>query len=296
MSNIYLLLLFSFFSIRVFSQRQSLNTFQFHGKTQILSVNNFDTLYPPALDTECGAPDKYRLYPANNGGFVSGTNGYNDIEKGQFFPNKTGFISELKVLFGAKKDNGGFVRALVYGNNSGNPGTLFGISEALNISEIDTSGNLSTFIFNNPVPVLNGFFIMVEVNPGNNNSVGIITTQDPCSPSFAWEKWSNSLFYPYTSGQGWNLRIDHVFYVVFNETQVNIKETSHQKPFRLLQHANWIEINGTEMIHNMDIIDWSGKLIFSSSVNQNSIQIDKNKLPKTALILINGKYNFKFIQ
>ena len=165
-----------------------------------------DTLNP---SVEPGCDVGPYLLGADLGGFLSGTNGYGDLEKAQYIATSTsGTIHSILVAFGGKvivgtPDN---YNAKVYnGNPNIGPMLQMGTtSVSVSSSNIDTSGALTQFSFNTPIAYNGGFFASVIVDgPGKNDSIGILHTDDECGGFGAWDRWDDGSWNSFEDG--WEL-------------------------------------------------------------------------------------------
>ena len=223
-----------------------------------------DTIAPFTFSLPCGGT--FVIYQSNNGGYVAGTNGYSDAEKGQYFPAINADVMGLLVAYGAKDDQGGNTdyMAHVYADNAGTRGALSGSSNAVNISAIDTAGGWTQYDFAVPQVMTSGFWIGVDVD--GTDTVGIITTQDPCAPGAAYEQWSDGTTVElFSSTNAWGLEVDHLMLVIVDNLVIPVgveeKETTTLKPYFANGQLNVNGVKGDLVINAVELVDFAGRTI-----------------------------------
>ncbi len=231
--------------------------------TTLTGERSQDTIVAPAIAT--GACS-FVIYSSSSG-YVAGTNNYSDLEKAQYFPTVGGDISGVLVLYGAKNDQGGNTNynAKIYADGGGTPGTVLGTSSAVNISAVDTSaaGGWTAFPISPSVSASNGFFASVTVD--GTDTVGIITTEDPCSNSLAWELWSDgTTWLPYNDGtSGWGLEIDNLMAVMIDNISLSTPEQGVSE-VKTYYANNQIVIEGIVegvAIDGIEVLDINGRSV-----------------------------------
>lgn len=188
---------------------------------QSASMLSVDTLLPKMFALDCFAPT---LYNSSNGGYVVGTNGYSDQEKAQRFDGcDISSISGVGFWIGGKTVGANdSIHAKVYSVTvAGAPGTLLGTSLPVAFSDIDTNFNLldtmSFFHFASPIATSNeDFFISLEVSGGAGDTLGIVTSADPCSfnVGYSYEKWSDGTWH--SLAIAWPLDLDLFVFPILN--------------------------------------------------------------------------------
>lgn len=169
------------------------------------------------LDTACSV----QLYSATDGGYVSGTNGYGDLQKmmrytlSDFGSALPATVDTVMAFFGTKYVSGdGNVTAKVYADDgSGAPGALLGTSMPVAVSALDTSGLPTPFIFSAAVPLTtNQFFVSIDF--GGLYATGdtaALFSSDECSsvdPDAAWDQFDDESFMKVSSTDNWGLNIE----------------------------------------------------------------------------------------
>lgn len=147
------------------------------------------------------------------GGFVCGTNAYNDKEKANYFALSLPFapykyITGAWIYFARGNSNipanmGKEVIFKVYGDNGGKPGDQIGESASLSLSTIYNdivAENLTTIFFPNPIPMPSSrkFYFSVDISnfawvvDGDQDSIALVSTQAGSpNPGTGWEKWED---------------------------------------------------------------------------------------------------------
>jgi len=108
---------------------------------------------------------KVFVFPIEQGGTVSGVNGFMDLEKAQRMIYTTGNFSVTSILafFGEANVIGdGNLSAKIYevDETTNGPGVLVGTSDAIKVSEINLDPEFvvpTPFIFSNPAPVAGNY-------------------------------------------------------------------------------------------------------------------------------------------
>ncbi len=192
-----------------FAQRQAGEKIDFSHKNPNLKLASSgeavnDTIRPGVL-SGCSGLGPF-LIQSNNGGWVSGTNGYGDLEKGQFlFDAGRGEVYSIMALIGAKKaGNGdGTFEANLYMFDSNGPSSYLGTTQSRTFADIDTSGAFTTFPFATPISYAWNFFASVVVDkPGNTDSIVVLHTDLDCGGNGAWEKWDDGSWNTFASWGG----------------------------------------------------------------------------------------------
>lgn len=179
-----------------------------------------DTVAPTIV---CATPGVF-LTGSSNGGYVAGTNGYGDLEKGVImFPQSSYKITDLLVYVGAKEQvSGGSLVAYIYpvDTAAGSIGAAVATSDPVSVSSIDTSGALTEFSFSTPATLSNVYIMSVEVDNGGD-TIGIVHTNDGCGGNTAVEKWSDGSWYAMADPSGWGLDVQFYIFAVTDDNISN---------------------------------------------------------------------------
>lgn len=171
------------------------------------------------LDTSCAT----MLYNAVTGGYLAGTNGYGDQEKLMRYSLATygamlpATVDTVMAFFGAKYISGnGNITAKIYAaDGSGAPGAMLGTSMPVAVSDVDTTGLPTSFVFASPVNLTTDqFFVSIRVADlyATGDSVGIFSS-DQCSSvdaSAAWDLFDDGTTFAMVSDPTtWDLSISY---------------------------------------------------------------------------------------
>lgn len=174
-----------------------------------------DTLFPPIFTDPC-SETVFSIPVGEPWGFLSGTNGFGDQEKAQFFsfdPGVSLLINSVDVFFAvasAIDDGNVFVKIYSVGPD-GAPEDLLGTSQAVSVSDIILPGQFvepTTFTFDEPVPAPdnNQFFASVDISRlyASRDTVDIFTTDFDCgNPGETWELWDDGSWFAYNDSSSW---------------------------------------------------------------------------------------------
>jgi hypothetical protein len=184
----------------------------------------------------------FARYPLDdNEGFISGTNDYGDLAKGNFFDlsgTTANFL--LRAVMGLGEVNtkagGDLTRAVpvrAYDGTSNAPGSLIGTYNA-NLEEMVLRGfnfTLVTFPSAIPLPASKKIFLMVDISnllwlsspdPAANDTLTLLSTlnNEPAVP-LAWEQWNDNSWHTVESSwtlNGVPLKINHHLYPLISAT------------------------------------------------------------------------------
>lgn len=157
-------------------------------------------------------PGTYALYNSNNGGYVSGQNGYGDIAKAEYYPNTSGLtsIDGMRIIFGqaVAASANSTVDAHIWSDNGGSPGTILH-TETINIQNIINVAGDMTVMFTNPVAVSGAFYVGIDVDYSvAGDTVALINNTDgDQAAATAWEQWSDNSWYAYDDASAWGLAV-----------------------------------------------------------------------------------------
>lgn len=183
-----------------------------------------DTLFMPA-SFYAASPcfSALGVYTNDRGDYIAGTNTFQDKEILMRYALKDynalmpASIDTVSTLFGFKHLFGnGNLRAKVYASDvQGRPGLLLGVSSDLSVSQVDTAGGYTHFIFATPVSLTtDSFFLSVDVSSlyATKDSVALISTDSGCATADsgrAWSLVSDGNFYPFAdSANNWGSPYD----------------------------------------------------------------------------------------
>ncbi len=184
-----------------------------------------DTLLGDAFSLECS--DQVTSFFSDNWGFIAGTNGYEDAEKAQRITLGEGNNFKVLEIWGffavASEINDGPLRTKVYGVTSGGaPGTNFGTSNDINVSDVALSTtSIVPTIFTFPAPAsVTGteIFISLDVSDlyATQDTVALWMSEEGCGDgNDAWELWGDgSGWFPIDVAPSWQLESNWLLGVV----------------------------------------------------------------------------------
>ncbi len=182
-----------------------------------LDTRSADTI-GPASNPGCDLTPN--LLSTSAGGWVTGTNGYGDLEKAQQLVASTeGPITAALILFGDVEIVGSpnnFV-AKIYSDEGEGPATLLATSDPVSSANFETGGGLTRFDFPEPAVVSGSFFVSLEVGVGDD-VIGIAhSTGLDCGNASAWEMWDNGAWYDIVTAWGGTLNIIMFMYAEMGE-------------------------------------------------------------------------------
>lgn len=160
-----------------------------------------DTIFYPVADETCGNfVTVYTVDPSDGGGYVSGTNGYGDLEKAQrlvYEANGPYKILEIWGFFAeAAAVNNGALRMKVYSVDplTGGPDSLLSQSNDLKTRDLKTDPQgvpATVFSLSNPVTIRNDtFFVSCDFSDlyAARDTAALFMTNDSCGfGTDAWE-------------------------------------------------------------------------------------------------------------
>lgn len=171
--------------------------------------------------TNISQTDTLTLYGTQNGGYLSGHNGYGDLAKMDKFSGilSGSTVDTVLLGFGVVVDGGaagGSIDVKIWDadGTAGAPNTVLGTT-TLQLSQLSTT-NITTAVFS-PAVTLNGDFYAGIEFTYNGDTVALITNQDgdmAAGTGTGWEKWSDGTFHAYNETGNWELDLAH--YIIVN--------------------------------------------------------------------------------
>ncbi len=179
-----------------------------------------DTIVPDEFFRPCG--DSVTVYaPDSAWGFMSGTNGYGDLQKAQLvstFIDASVDLVEAWVFFAVNKGPGlSTIKMNVYATFFTGPLFFTGSSESILASQIRVSPDSlvpTIFLFPDTLRLTALPFFAVDFSDcyANHDTLATYTTKDPCRGYGSWEQHADSIWYAVNdSTSGWGL--DLAFYM-----------------------------------------------------------------------------------
>jgi len=257
-----------------------------------------------------GTPTQYY---AQGGGYVAGSNFYNDKAKAQQYNITSSIIVEEVILwFGAKNYSSAnpassltvnLYRLDSLGiNTSGQkiasaPGSVID-SATLLIADINTNGYISVPFPSHPIPYLN-FAAGIDLTTlAVGDSVGLWTNTDgnAGATEHSWEKWSDNNWH--TMLQAWPLDIDFAIWPVVDTSSAGINNNNFFEGIKLSQNqpnpASYETIVQYELQNSANVTfemyDVTGKKVLS--LNEGLQNQGKHNINLTTEKLASGTYYY----
>jgi len=242
---------------------------------------------------------------SNNGGYVAGTNGYQDIGKADKFSNSVPTNQLIgAIMYFAAASGGANTFEIKAWNNSGtggSPGTAIGAPATMShaTAAAAVAGGMPSIIsFPAPITVTSDFYLGIQFGNASGDTIALFTNADgETSPATAWELWgpTPSGWYAYDDANSWGLGMAHRMYAIMCPP-VGIPEVYSNSSISLYPNPATTTISAV-LGNQFDrsevsarIMDVSGKVVFDSKMNSNIkgfYQIDVRELS-------NGIYFLEF--
>lgn len=176
----------------------------------------------PGCDTlsNIDAADTLTIYTvaAPGWGYVAGHNSYDDIAKAEYY-NYVGPATQLTGIIyafgaGAAANSSSVVRAKVWSDNAGTPGTALATQNiSLQTIAADVAlGNITAITFATPVSITGPFYVGIEFSYSAGDTVALITNRNNNTPApgTAWEQWSDLSWHEYSeTPASWGINVSN---------------------------------------------------------------------------------------
>lgn len=158
------------------------------------------------------------VYGSDNGGFVSGTNGYNDLAKAEYF-NYTGGNTHVQGAFfdfaeiTIANPSVAYVTLAVWDGAGGTPGAMLGSKEVMLTTIQNIAGSSPSFYidFDEAIELNSGQFFIGVILPTSIGDALAVSTSTignvPSGQGTGWEQWSDGSWHNYNDNAGWRLDI-----------------------------------------------------------------------------------------
>jgi hypothetical protein len=218
-----------------------------------------------------GTPTLYGADPAAGGGYVTGNNGYGDLEKGMRFNNANGVTG-----------GGSLTSVLAWIPLTINSVTAFGTllgSQSLNLSAIDTTlagvqtANNRPFnaVFNFAsaitLPASNDILVMIELPTTTGDTVAIVSNTSgdwANAATHTFEKWSNNSLNEFATAWQGDVNVAMAIYPVINFTS-SIEENVASASVYPNPANDVINFEVSEEIASIVITSLEGKVITTTT-------------------------------
>lgn len=316
MKKIFSFLILTVITISLNAQNRTSNSINFSefqtGKSR--SIN--DTLFPYSfIDTSSGGIGCLSVvyavdinFPLDSG-YVTGTNIYNDLEKGQRYNiSDYGFdsvlIDKVIIQFGIihPYDTAGFVTAKIYRLNSfGFPDSLLRISDSLSVTDLVLNVNgMAEFNFDLPIVCTNFFTVSVDFTNCQQDTIAVIHTIQNCyeTTGSSFEKWSDFSWHEIKNS--WQFETDLAIFPVLSngvlitaEMISNINKTSfYPNPV-----SDLLNIFNASKASEFSIYNLTGRKIIQQKVNEpNNFQLDFSEYPNGIYFIKLSEIDFEIMK
>lgn len=234
-----------FFSVFVASFSSIAQSGKYHSEGVAVKSTHYrsvaDTLMSAGfIDTASGGLGcNINSYPVDltypfDSGYVSGTNIYGDLEKGQLFHVSyynlwsvnidAALVKFMNVSAGPQP---GFLQSKIYRiNSSGYPDSLLSVSDTINVASIAGEFEL---LFSFPVSVssIRDFILSVDFENCLTDSIAVLQTESGCyeNSGSAFEKWGDDSWH--TIANSWQFETDFaIFPIISNAVPLSVLENA----------------------------------------------------------------------
>jgi hypothetical protein len=244
-----------------FGQKQAGEAVQTWDRLPDFGERSEDTLNPASFSDAC-ITGGLTLYGSTTGGYVTGTNAYGDVAKGQKFTlNGQATIVGAQVLYGAIDIQGGatMVTAGLYDDAQ----ALLVAATPHSVSAIDTTAAGAAGLYNytfTGTAVTNDFYIMVGWALGDD-TLGIVSTTDPCGND-SWEIWSDASWNDIPTA--WGVSIDLVITALVDDLEYTGIFDVTAPEFGIYQSDNNLILNSISedvTMKSVSIYDMAGRMV-----------------------------------
>ena len=261
--------------------------------TGTLKVDGYDPFQAGGEPIECISvgnvleTDNPSLYGAtdNNGnpfGYISGTNGYGDLAKAEYFSSET--YGTRKVIDGAffwfAKAIGGNtpVSFNIWKDADGEPGEQIGngVATIATIAESIENEEYLYIDFDPFVEIPGPFYIGVMLPQNTGDTLALVTNDENDSDvNTGWEMFSDGTWEPYDGDASWGLSLSHAIYAVVCNLTTAIPELNRMDEELLNIYPN--PTSGKFIIDASLIQDEDYVIEVYSTLGNNMMTIYKSK-------------------
>lgn len=243
-----------------------------------------DTVYLPPVTLSCFQNTGVALL-ALGGNVASGTNGFADQEKAQFYHYAGGGQITGVLVFCEKRINTGntdFTVRLYDKGTPAHPGALLATSQPVSYAALDTTDNGALFTFNPPQVVADSFFASVTVHDGSPNpdSIYVYTLFNignptfPCGDNTAWEKQADDNWYLMsgTASNEWGIDVQFLMLPIIDNGNVSTGKIAPLVAHRVFPNPAAELINISYSLHTssdvaITVTDPAGRQLFQQVWN-----------------------------
>lgn len=243
-------------------------------------------------------------------GYISGTNIYGDLEKGQRYVfSDYGFdtvtVDKLIAHFSIVHPNGtlGLVAGKLYSINSqGLPDSLLAVSNPVSVASIVFSLNgTAEFDFPSPVTIGNGLVAAIDFSNCLSDTLAIVQTAANCfdQAGGSCEKWSDSTWHHFNNT--WAFETDlSIFAVLSNAVASSSASISEKEVKNIFPNPcnSYLTIELGKNENEIRLMNITGEEVFhAGQLSGNMLQISMENFPAGIYsALISGDDNFRALK
>lgn len=175
-------------------------------------------------------------YPGGVKGYISGTNGYSDKAKANYYVPSAPYNKLSGVLFkfgkGRKLPSSGTNVVFAVWDNSGmngSPGANPIATDTVYLGDIiaNINGHNYTYVdFASSQPLVSTpVYIGVYLPDGTGDTLALLTNKNgETFPGIAWEQWRNGSWFNYSDSSSWKYNVAHAIFPIFCDPNAAISE------------------------------------------------------------------------
>ena len=233
----------------------------------------------------------YGVQDSDGGGYLSGTNGYGDTKKGNFYDHALSTNNNLEgaeFYFGrATSGTNPNITFEILDGASGTPGSVI-TSVTKPLSEIvDAVNNQSGYYYVDfgGVSVTDDFFVSfscgLDMSAGDTIAIISNTDGDAASTDIAWEEYNGSWA---TVNSGWGVTISFAMFPILCPTTTDIN-TFNNNSVKIYPNPTTgiVNIEGIDNYKELQVLDIQGKTVMTINNFTNTLNV--SNLPKGNYII-----------
>jgi PKD repeat protein len=234
-------------------------------KSSYITVLSTTTTVGCDTITNVAASSSAIIYPTNQGGYVTGHNGYSDKAFADYFSSYlagselSGAIMYFGVAEYSTSSKKIAVRAWDNTGSLGSPGSVLS-TENVKISDIATDIANQTYTlvtFANPVTINAPFYLGFEISYASGDTVALYQNDDgETTSSTAWTKFSDNTWYNFNSASNWSMEVSlYISAILCSSSPItSINEHSVLSNVLLFPNPSTGNVNlNIELTHKEDI-------------------------------------------
>jgi PKD repeat protein len=175
-------------------------------------------------------------YPGGVKGYISGTNGYSDKAKANYYVPSAPYNKLSGVLFkfgkGRKIPSSATNVVFAVWDNSGlngSPGANPIATDTVYLGDIiaNVAGHNYSYVdFGSSQPIVNTpVYIGVYLPTGTGDTLALLTNKNgETFPGIAWEQWRNDAWFNYSDSSSWKYNVAHAIFPIFCDPNAGISE------------------------------------------------------------------------